>query len=266
MTIETLPQAARVRSEVVLLSAGPGDLELLTLKAAKALANAEILLLDDLVNPRIVELAPQARVIRVGKRSGCRSTPQAFICRLMRRYALQGARVVRVKGGDALLFGRAGEEIEFLRKSGIEVRILNGISAGFAAAASLGVSLTHRDHCHGITFVTAHTQDHGEPDWAALAATGTTLAIYMGMTRIDSLATALLQHLPALTPVAIVQSASQASETRLVTTLQHLVEDARAARVGSPGVILVGMALAEAVASAVPACEPLSMPLRVQAR
>ena len=101
---------------------------------------------------------------------------------------------------------------------------------------------------------------------AALAATGTTLAIYMGMNRIDSLATALLQHLPAHTPVAIVQSASQASETRLVTTLQHLLEDARAARVGSPGVILVGMALAEAVASVVPACEPLSMPLRAQAR
>ena len=161
--------------------AGPGDLELLTIKAAKALASAEVLLLDDLVNPQIVELAPQARVIRVGKRGGCRSTPQAFICRLMRRYALQGARVVRVKGGDALLFGRAGEEIGFLRQAGIEVRIINGISAGFAAAASLGVSLTHRDHCHGITFVTAHTQDHGEPDWAALAATGTTLAIYMGM-------------------------------------------------------------------------------------
>jgi uroporphyrin-III C-methyltransferase len=167
--------------KVSLVSAGPGDLELLTIKAARTLATADVLMLDDLVDPQIVSLAPRARVIRVGKRGGCRSTPQAFICRLMRRYAQRGEHVVRVKGGDALLFGRAGEEIGFLRKSGIEVVIVNGISSGFAAAAALGVSLTHRDHCRGVTFVTAHAQDHSEPDWAALAATGTTLAIYMGM-------------------------------------------------------------------------------------
>lgn len=242
----------RAPSEVVLLSAGPGDLELLTIKAAKALAAAEVVLLDELVDPRIVELAPLARVIRVGKRGGCRSTPQAFICRLMRRYALQGQRVVRVKGGDALLFGRAGEEIDFLRRAGIEVRIVNGISAGFAAAASLGVSLTHRDHCHGITFVTAHTHDHGEPDWAALAATGTTLAIYMGMSRIANVANGLLRHLPARTPAAIVQGASQDGETRLLTTLERLAGDAEriGMGLGRPGVILVGAALAEAVVEA----------------
>ena len=118
--------APRVLHDVVLLSAGPGNLELLTIKAARALETADVLLLDELVDPRITELAPRARVVRVGKRGGCRSTPQSFICRLMRRYALQGARVVRVKGGDALLFGRAGEEIAFLRDSGIHVRIING--------------------------------------------------------------------------------------------------------------------------------------------
>ncbi|WP_149194707.1 uroporphyrinogen-III C-methyltransferase [Luteimonas suaedae] len=243
----------RDRSEVVLLSAGPGDLELLTIKAAKALAAAEVLLLDDLVNPSIVELAPSARVIRVGKRGGCRSTPQAFICRLMRRYALQGLRVVRAKGGDALLFGRAGEEIAFLRQAGIAVRIVNGISAGFAAAASLGVSLTHREHCHGVTFVTAHTRDDGEPDWAALAATGTTLAIYMGMRRIASIAAALLPHLPAATPVAVVQAASQPGEKPLLTTLACLRDDAHALGLGSPGVILIGDAIGEAAAPAVQA-------------
>ncbi|MEZ0470058.1 uroporphyrinogen-III C-methyltransferase [Luteimonas salinilitoris] len=250
-------RSRRSEGEVILLSAGPGDLELLTLKAAKALAMAEVLLLDELVNPRIVELAPHARVIRVGKRGGCRSTPQAFICRLMRRYALQGARVVRVKGGDALLFGRAGEEIAFLRQAGIRVGIVNGISAGFAAAASLRISLTHRDHCHGITFVTAHTRDHGEPDWAALAATGTTLAIYMGMGRIESTAGALLRHLPATTPAAIVQSASQPEETQLLTTLGRLAADAQRSGLGSPGVILVGAVLAEASAFAP---LPMSMP------
>ena len=234
-------------AQVVLLSAGPGDLDLLTLKAVKALVTAEVLLIDDLVNPGIVKFAPQARVVRVGKRAGCRSTPQDFICRLMRRYALQGLRVVRVKGGDALLFGRAGEEIAFLDAAGIRVEIINGVSAAFAAAASLGVSLTHRDHCHGVTFVTAHTHDHGEPDWAALARSGTTLAIYMGMTRIQSLAASLLRHMPADMPVAIVYSASQCGEQRCITTLRALHEGPAENSSGRPGVILVGTVLATAV-------------------
>jgi len=242
----------RIPADVVLLSAGPGDLELLTLKAVRALQAAEVLLLDELVDPGIVELAPHARVVRVGKRGGCRSTPQAFICRLLRRYALQGPRVVRGKGGDALLFGRAGEEIAFLRSAGVEVTILNGVSAAFAAAAALGVSLTHREHCHGISFVTAHTADHGEPDWPALCATGTTLAIYMGMRRIESLARSLLRHLPASTPVAVVLAASQPGERRLLTTLRDLATDAATLVSGPPGVILVGNALCEAMAVAQP--------------
>ena len=241
------PHAPRpVPAEAVLLSAGPGDLELLTLKAVRALAQADVLLLDELVDPGIVELAPRARVVRVGKRGGCRSTPQAFICRLMRRYALQGLRVVRVKGGDALLFGRAGEEIAFLHAAGVPVKIVNGVSAAFAAAASLGVSLTHREHCHGISFVTAHTADHGEPDWEALARSGTTLAIYMGMGRIDALAQSLLRHLPPGTPAAVVQAASQRGEQRLLTTLGALATDAARLPPGPPGVILVGSALGEA--------------------
>lgn len=233
--------------EVVLLSAGPGDLELLTLKAVKALAAAQVLLLDELVDPEIVELAPQARVIRVGKRGGCRSTPQDFICRLMRRYALQGLRVVRVKGGDALMFGRAGEEIEFLRRAGVGVRIVNGVSAAFAAAAGLGISLTHREHCHGVTFVTAHTHDHGEPDWGALAATGTTLAIYMGMRRAAAVAGALRAHLPDATPVAVVQDASRPGQQAHLTTLAGLAALAEGLDARAPGVILVGPALALAL-------------------
>jgi len=248
------PQSARrPPQDVVLLSAGPGDLELLTLKAVRALAQAEVLLLDELVDPAIVELAPRARVVRVGKRGGCRSTPQDFICRLMRRCALQGQRVVRVKGGEALLFGRAGEEIAFLRAAGVAVRVINGVSAAFAAAAALGASLTHREHCHGLTLVTAHTADHGEPDWAALCATGTTLAIYMGMRRIDSLTRALLRHLPADTPAAVVQAASQPGEQRLLTTLSALASDAAGLSPGAPGVILVGRALGEALQTPVPA-------------
>ena len=233
--------------KVTLLSAGPGDLDLLTIKAAKALAAADIVLLDDLVNPGIVSLAPRARVIRVGKRGGCKSTPQAFIQRLMQRYAGKGLHVVRVKGGDALLFGRAGEELTALRHAQIPVEIINGISSGFAAAASLGISLTHREHCQGVTFVTAHKQDHGEPNWAALAATGTTLAIYMGMTRIESLCQALLSALPASTPAAVVQWAATASERRWLGTLDRLAIDPVKEGLESPAVILVGNAVGEAV-------------------
>ncbi|MCW3481320.1 uroporphyrinogen-III C-methyltransferase [Neisseriaceae bacterium JH1-16] len=231
------------QGKVILLGAGPGDLDLLTLKAVKALAAADMLLLDDLANAEIVTLAPQARVIRVGKRGGCKSTPQDFIQRLMRRYALQGKTVVRVKGGEVLLFGRAGEEIAYLEAAGVSVEIVNGISSGLAAAASLGVSLTHREHCRGVTFVTAHAQDDSEPDWDALAATGTTLVIYMGMSRIASVAAGLARTLPASTPTAVVQWASTDREQRLVSTLGQLACDAQAAGLGSPAIILVGDAL-----------------------
>ena len=243
-----LNSSSRCR-DVVLLSAGPGDLELLTLKAVKALATAQVLLLDDLANPQIVELAPRARVIRVGKRGGCRSTPQDFICRLMRRYALQGVQVVRVKGGDALLFGRAGEEIAFLRAAGVGVQVINGVSAAFAAAAAVEVSLTQRAHCHGITFITAHTHDHGGPNWGALAASGTTLGIYMGLRRADAVASALLAHLPATTPAAIVQAATRAEQQRRLTTLGELGRTAATLPPDLPTLLLVGGAMAEANAT-----------------
>lgn len=239
------------KGRVILMGAGPGDLELLTRKAVRALAAADVLLLDELVAPDIVELAPRARVLRVGKRGGCRSTPQAFIQRLMRRHALQGRTVVRVKGGEALLFGRAGEEIAFLEQAGIEVELVNGISSGLAAATALGISLTHRDHCHGVSFVTAHTQDGEPPNWAALAQSRTTLVIYMGMQRIEEAAAGLLAHLPGTTPAAVVQWASTPREARLVTRLERLAVDARQAGLGSPAIILVGEAIGLARAEAV---------------
>ncbi len=236
--------------KVTLLSAGPGDLDLLTLKAAKALASADVVLIDDLVNPEIATLAPQARVIKVGKRGGCRSTPQAFIERLMQRYAKKGAHVVRVKGGDALLFGRAGEELAALDRARIPVQIVNGISSAFAAAAGLGVSLTHRDHCQGVIFVTAHLRDHSEPDWRALAATGMTLAIYMGMSRIEGLCATLAQALSPATPAAVVQWAGSANERRVTGALGTIAALARDAGLGSPAIILVGEAIGEALAFA----------------
>lgn len=234
--------------KVTLLSAGPGALDLLTLRAARVLSEADVLLVDDLANPDIATLAPQARVIAVGKRGGCRSTPQAFIERLMCRLARRGAHVVRVKGGDALMFGRAGEEMRALRLAGVPVEIVNGVSAAFAAAAGLGMSLTHRDHCAGVTFVTAHRQDGTAPNWAALAATGTTLAIYMGVHRVETLSETLLAHLDAATPAAAVQWAGTAQECRLVTSLGRLAQDVRAGDFASPAILLVGGAVGEALA------------------
>lgn len=229
--------------KVTLLGAGPGDLDLLTLKAVKVLKTADVLLLDELVNKRIVEFAPSSRVIRVGKRCGSMSIPQTLINRLIRRYAKQGAHVVRVKGGDVLLFSRTGEELEALRDLDIQVNIVNGISSGFAAASSLGTVLTHRERCYGVTFVTAHLQDHSEPDWSKLAATGTTLIIYMGMSRINHIVNGLLSVLPRSTPAAAVQWASLPNERRWVGTLSCLALGVDEVGLSSPSVILVGEAI-----------------------
>ena len=171
--------------KVFLIGAGPGDVELLTLKAVRALSSADVVLIDDLANREVLQFArPQARVIAVGKRGGCRSTPQAFIERLMVRYARQGKIVARVKGGDPFVFGRGGEELEALEAAGIRCEVVSGITAGTAVPAALGIPLTHRDCTRGVTFVTGHTRNGAEPDWRALAASGTTLVIYMGIARL----------------------------------------------------------------------------------
>ena len=127
------------------------------LKAVKAIQAATVLLVDDLVSHEIVAFAaPDARIVHVGKRGGCKSTPQAFIERLMVMAAREGEDVVRLKGGDPFIFGRGGEEVEHLREAGIEVQVVNGITSGLAAVTSLGVPLTHREHAQGVVFVTGH--------------------------------------------------------------------------------------------------------------
>ncbi len=228
---------------VHLVGAGPGDPELLTLKAVRAIAQADVLLVDDLVDPRVLEHArPDARITRVGKRGGLRSTPQSFIDRLMVREALAGHRVVRLKGGDPLIFGRAGEELAALRAAGLQAVIVNGITSALAAAASLQLSLTHREHSHGVVFVTGHPKDGGQAlEWAALARAGFTLAIYMGVARAAHLQDALLAAgLPATLPAAVVYRASGGDEQRLATTLGGLAGDLDGAGFGSPSMLLIG--------------------------
>ncbi len=232
---------------VSLIGAGPGDLELLTLKAVKALGQADVLMLDDLVNPEIVQFAPAARLVRVGKRGGCCSTPQDFINRLMARYARQGLRVARVKGGDPFIFGRGGEEKSFLESQGIQVDVINGLTAGLVAASQLGVPLTDRRHCRGVTLMTAHTQDGGTPEWESLARTGNTLVIYMGVKQLPLVCAGLLAGgMRADMPVAVVEKASQPTRRELITTLQQLEADVRAHAIQAPAVIVVGEVVQEA--------------------
>ena len=229
-----------------LVGAGPGDPELLTLKALKAIQNATVLFVDDLVSSEIVAFAQaDARIVYVGKRGGCKSTPQAFIEKLMVMAVSEGENVVRLKGGDPFIFGRGGEEVEHLQAAGIEVTVINGITAGLAAVTSLGVPLTHRQHAHGVIFLTGHAKPGKlETDWAALAATAAqarlTLVIYMGVTGSRHIQDELLQGLPAHTPVAIIQNASLPAQRHAVTTLGSLRATIEQQQLQSPSVIVVG--------------------------
>jgi uroporphyrin-III C-methyltransferase len=231
---------------VTLVGAGPGDPELLTLKAVKAIQTATVLLVDDLVSDDITALAsPTARLIHVGKRGGCQSTPQAFIEKLMVQAAREGERVVRLKGGDPFIFGRGGEEVEHLQAQGVAVQVINGITAGLAGVTSLGVPLTHRDHAHGVVFVTGHAKpgDQGT-DWALLAQAAhqarLTLVIYMGVRSAGTIQAGLLQGLPADTPLAIIEHVSLPQQRHAVSQLGQLVATLQAEQLGSPSVIVVG--------------------------
>ena len=245
-----------------LVGAGPGDPELLTIKALKAIQAATVLLVDDLVSDDIVaHAAPTARVVYVGKRGGCKSTPQAFIEKLMIMAANEGENVVRLKGGDPFIFGRGGEEVEHLRAAGIRVEVINGITSGLAAVTSLGVPLTHREHAHGVVFVTGHAKPGDEgTDWTALAATAhsakLTLVIYMGVSGAQRIQDELLSGLPAHTPVAVIQSASLPSQRHAVTTLGDLHAMVVREHLASPSVIVVGDVLQGLLALQQPLQQP----------
>jgi uroporphyrin-III C-methyltransferase len=232
--------------KVTLVGAGPGDPELLTLKALKAIQAATVLLVDDLVSPEIVAFAsPSARVVYVGKRGGCKSTPQAFIEKLMVMAAREGENVVRLKGGDPFIFGRGGEEVEHLAQAGVRVEVVNGITSGLAAVTSLGVPLTHREHAHGVVFVTGHAHPGSSgADWRSLAIAARdvrlTLVIYMGVSGASRIQAELLTALPASTPVAVVQRASLPDQRHAVTTLGQLDATIAREQLASPSVIVVG--------------------------
>ena len=272
-TLPAAPQPTGVPAAgcCTLVGAGPGDPDLLTLKALKAIQAATVLLVDDLVSDAIVAYAsPTARIVHVGKRGGCKSTPQAFIEKLMVMAVQEGENVVRLKGGDPFIFGRGGEEVEHLRAAGIPVRVVNGITAGLAGLTSLGAPLTHREHAHGVIFITGHAKpgDAG-PDWCQLAATARdaklTLVIYMGMGCAAAIERDLLTGLPASTPVAIVQRATLPDQRHAVATLGTLRATIAREQLASPSVIVVGdvvRGVALAAQAQAASGEPVGLPAR----
>lgn len=228
--------------KVWLVGAGPGDPELLTLKAVRALKQADVILCDDLVSEDVLDYArPDARIVRVGKRGGRPSTSQAFIERLMVAEARHGHRVVRLKGGDPFVFGRGGEECDALREAGIPYEIVNGITAGLAAASSVGVALTRRGVARGAILVTGQEGAGEATDWGALARTGMPLVIYMGVANCTAIARKLVEGgMAPQTPVAVVHNATRRDEASLVTRLDRAARDIEAAGLGSPAIVIVG--------------------------
>ncbi len=239
--------------KVWLVGAGPGDPDLLTVKALRLLQQADVVLYDALADARLLDLArPDARRIPVGKRGGCVSTPQSFIEALMVREARAGNVVVRLKGGDPFVFGRGGEEMRRLVAEGVAVEVVPGITSGIAAPARIGIPVTDRDASHGVALVTGHAAEGTPaPDWEGLAKSGLTLVIYMGVARCASICGRLVAGgLGPATPAAIIQSAWGRGERAHVTTLADLPRDAARLRFGSPAILVIGEVARNAAACA----------------
>jgi uroporphyrin-III C-methyltransferase len=239
------------------VGAGPGDPDLLTVKALKALQRADVVVHDGLVADEILALAPAgARLISVAKRKSRHSYAQDEINRMLVAFAQDGLNVVRLKGGDPFIFGRGGEELEACRAAGVACHVVPGVTAALAAGASAGAPLTHRGSAQAVTFVTGHAAD-GEPDldWQSLARANQTVVIYMGLSTAATISERLVGagREPA-TPALIVVNASRWDEQRVVTTLAGLAE--AAAGLSGPALLIVGEAMALAQAGE-PAVEAL---------
>jgi uroporphyrin-III C-methyltransferase/precorrin-2 dehydrogenase/sirohydrochlorin ferrochelatase len=243
-TTSTAPRAA---GEVTLVGAGPGDPELLTLKALRALQDADVILHDRLVPSAVLDLARRdAARICVGKAAGSIGSAQEDINTLMIELANQGKRVVRLKGGDPFVFGRGGEELQALAKARINFSVVPGITAALGVAAYTGIPLTHRDFAHSVTFVTGHAQGHGEapgpePDWRALAMPGATAVFYMGLARLDHIVEKLLEHGAAPTrPAGIIAQGTTAHQRVITATLATIRRVASEAHLEPPALLVVG--------------------------
>jgi uroporphyrinogen III methyltransferase/synthase len=231
--------------KVYLVGAGPGDPELLTLKALRLLAEADVVVYDNLVSAEILaEARPGGERVFVGKKSGCFCKPQSEIDAILVSKAREGKIVVRLKGGDPFVFGRGGEEAETLAAEGIPFEIVPGITAALAAGAYAGIPLTHRAHSSSVVFLTGH-EDPSKPDqlirWEDYAKLGATLCIYMGMHNLDSIVRKLLDGgLPPSTPAAIVQEATTKEHRFLLADAQTVAARAAAEGFASPSIVIIG--------------------------
>jgi len=235
--------AGRSAGEVTLVGAGPGDPELLTLKALRALQDADVILHDRLVPEGLLDMARRdAARISVGKAAGGIGSTQEQINSLLIEHARQGKRVVRLKGGDPFIFGRGGEELEALAKAQISFSVIPGVTAAAGCAAYAGIPLTHRDYAHSVTFVTGHADDEGrEPDWRALAKPGLTAVFYMGLARMEQIAARLVAHgAAASTPAAVIAQGTLQDQRVVTGTLATIAAVAVASDIQSPALLIVG--------------------------
>ncbi len=267
LAARAIDDAARlpVRGEVALVGAGPGDPDLLTLGALRALQAADVIAHDRLVAPEILELARRdAERIDVGKRCGDGGAGQDRINALLVGLAQQGKRVVRLKGGDPFVFGRGGEEMEVLARAGVPVRVVPGITAATGVAALAGIPLTHRDHAHAVTLVSAHRRKGAPPlDWGGLARPGHTLAIYMGLATLTETTASLAAHgLDLATPAAAIENGARPDQRVIAGTLADLAARVAAAGLKGPVLVVVGsvVALRETLAAAEAAPPPVEEP------
>ncbi len=230
--------------KVFLIGAGPGDPELMTLRAVRMLNAADVVVFDKLVSPGIVAMSPaDARMISVGKSPKCHPVPQDQINRILLDEARKGLTVARLKGGDPMIFGRGSEEAAYLAEHGVAVEYAPGITAAQGASSATGVPLTHRGLATGVQYVTGHRQADKvlDLDWKRLADPNTTLVVYMGVANIGQIAMGLMtENLPGSTPVLAVGCATTPQERRLVSRLDRIASDVREACLAAPTLFIIG--------------------------
>lgn len=235
--------AHKQQGEVYLVGSGPGDPDLLTFRALRLMQKADVVVYDRLVSPEILELVRRdAEKIYVGKAKSKHTVPQDEINELLATLALEGKRVVRLKGGDPFIFGRGGEEIEMLVERGVSFQVVPGITAASGAASYAGIPLTHRDHAKSVVFATGHLRDNTiNLNWKGLAQSDQTIVFYMGITGLAIICEKLVEHgLPLSTPVAMVQSATTAQQKVVTGTFADIQAKAEAAGIEPPALIIVG--------------------------
>lgn len=233
---------------VALVGAGPGDPDLLTIRAARLIGQAEVVFVDRLVGKGVIELiSPAAEIVYVGKSKGEHSVPQGEIHRRMIEAAKAGRRVVRLKGGDPFIFGRGGEELEALRAAGVEVEIVPGISSALGCAAAAQIPLTHRDMAQAVTFVTGHAALGQEPDldWQALARANQTVVVFMGVGTAGTIAARLIAagRDPA-TLVAVIENGTRANEIAAFGSLGDVADVIYSAGINGPALLIIGEVVA----------------------